>query len=70
MSNEECDRAKRIHDLTNEDREKLTTVNRLLTELTVTHDVWCECDLCEARMSTDVQYEEAFHVRYTPIQDD
>ena len=70
MSNEQWNRAKRVHDLTNQDREKLTTVNRLLTELTVTHDVWCECDLCEARMSTDVQDEEAFHVRYTPIQDD
>ena len=70
MSNGTWDRAQQIHHLTKADCEKLTMVNRLLTELTVTHDIWCECDLCEARMSTDVQDEEAFHVRYTPIQDD
>jgi hypothetical protein len=70
MSNDTSDRAKQIHHLTNDDREKLTMVNRLLTELTVTHDIWCECSLCEGRMSTDVQDEDAFHVRYTPIRDD
>ena len=37
------------------DRLKLTLVNRLLTQLTEAHHHACGCELCRARMLTDVQ---------------
>jgi len=55
-----------MHDLTGDERAKLTEANRLLTEITRGHSHACECLLCDARSSTDVQEEEAFHVRYRP----
>jgi hypothetical protein len=43
------------HALTAAEQLTLTTANRMLTRLTVTHHHSCACELCEARMLTDVQ---------------
>jgi hypothetical protein len=45
--------------LTVAEQAKLTEVNRLLTELTESHDSDCYCMLCDARMLIDVQDEES-----------
>jgi hypothetical protein len=43
------------HLLSDEEQMTLTAVNKMLTRLTVTHHHACACELCEARMLTDVQ---------------
>jgi hypothetical protein len=43
------------HRLTADEQRQLATVNQLLTRLTVAHHHTCECELCGARMLTDVQ---------------
>jgi hypothetical protein len=43
------------HQLTAAEQLTLTTVNKMLTRLTVTHHHTCECELCKARTLTDVQ---------------
>jgi hypothetical protein len=43
------------HHLTPEEQQQLTAVNEVLTRLTVAHHHICECELCGARMLTDVQ---------------
>jgi hypothetical protein len=51
------------HDLEPRERPMLRRANELLTELTVNHSHTCQCELCVARMLTDVQEEESFHVK-------
>lgn len=41
--------------LTPTEQAKLAEANRLLTDLTASHDACCECTLCEARWRTDCQ---------------
>lgn len=51
-----------IHDLDHMERCYLNCVNVTLTKLTERHDAACECELCRARMLTDVQDEASFHI--------
>lgn len=50
------------HNLSLVERVALVQAHKLLTAITVGHDVWCECDLCSARMLTDTQDHESFTV--------
>jgi hypothetical protein len=43
------------HLLSDEEQMAMTAVNKMLTRLTVTHHHTCACELCRARMLTDVQ---------------
>jgi hypothetical protein len=56
------------HHLTGSERDALATANQLLTQITVHHCHNCDCELCEARMLTDVQDAGCFHVRYLPVE--
>lgn len=57
------------HHLSPSERLKLQEANALLREITDGHCHSCECSLCDARASTDVQEEESYHVRYVPSED-
>lgn len=49
--------------------KQLSCMNALLECMTRRHDVWCDCDLCEARMLTfraAHQSEEGFE--YQPLE--
>jgi hypothetical protein len=48
--------------LSPDERRKLAEANRLLTELTESHSHACECELCLARVLTDVQDEASYTV--------
>lgn len=54
------------HNLGPEEQRMLTQANRLLTQLTVPHSATCTCELCKARILTDVQDKDSFRVPYTP----
>jgi hypothetical protein len=53
-----------IHHLSQPETRWLRLANELLTRVTVAHAACCECELCRARMLTDVQDEESFHVPF------
>jgi len=42
----------------------LKEANRLLTEITENHDVWCECEWCEARMLTYIDDTSGFETTH------
>ncbi len=57
------------HHLSEDQRRMLQCANQLMTALTLSHDASCTCELCDARMNTDVQEEGSFHVRYKPLRE-
>lgn len=52
--------------LSDADWKALADVNAALVRMTEHHAHYCRCELCYARMLTDVQEEVLRVVRYTP----
>jgi len=52
------------------ERRRLALVNDLLTDLTKKHSPNCNCELCQARMLTDVSEEASFYVPHVLLTEE